>query len=154
MIEADRLRERGFDRGAVRICGSGPESVGIAVERGVGWAANVSLHQIRCVALANGDAELFQALDVRIRQQAPAIGGETEHELSAAAHALLIHVDQVRQGLEVGVVVRMPEPMRLVQRRVGFSGTPAQIAVAVEDVPVLVGNDAVFVAGPADIGEL
>src|ERR1700678_3802105 len=45
----------------------------------------------------------------------------------------------------------MPEPMQVAQWSVGLDGTPAQVAVAVDDVPVLVGHAAAFGAYPAGV---
>src|SRR5205823_11432600 len=48
----------------------------------------------------------------------------------------------------------MPEPMFLVQRRVGFRGPPAQISVTIQYVPILVWNRAFLIAHPAYISVL
>ncbi len=42
----------------------------------------------------------------------------------------------------------------LAQRRICLHGTPAQVAVSVDDVPVLVGDDSVFVTYPSNISIL
>src|SRR6185312_5212792 len=48
----------------------------------------------------------------------------------------------------------MPEPMILVQRRVCFYRAPTEIAVTVENVPVLVRNVSILITGPADVAIL
>src|SRR5207248_8024216 len=52
--------------------------------------------------------------------------------------------------LERLLVIGMPEPMSLVQRRIGLDGPPAQIPVPVNHVPVLVKNFSVFVPDPTN----
>src|SRR5271163_4024513 len=45
----------------------------------------------------------------------------------------------------------MPEPMELTQRRIRFDRTPAQVAVTVDNVPVLVRNETALRTDPASI---
>src|SRR5579872_6226097 len=79
------------------------------------------------------------------------VGRDAEHELSAAAHGLLISRQQLRQTFQTCLIVGMPEPMILPQRSVGFDRAPAQISMTINYVPVLVGNDAVLISHPADV---
>src|SRR5438445_1710231 len=48
----------------------------------------------------------------------------------------------------------MPEPMAFVQRRIRLYGTPAQISMTVQYVPILVWNRAFLIPDPADISVL
>ena len=45
----------------------------------------------------------------------------------------------------------MPEPMEIVERCVDLDGTPAEVAVTVDDIPVVVGDSSLLVANPADV---
>src|SRR5437879_1643141 len=48
----------------------------------------------------------------------------------------------------------MPEPVVLMQRCVCLRRPPAKVSVAVKAIPVLIGNDPIFISCPADISIL
>ena len=113
------------------------------------WRRRMLKGEVALGALAECGAEFLEAGDIGVGEQTAAIGGEAEHELRAAAYGLVVDVEQLVEGLQRRLVVGVPEPVQLAQRRIGFDGTPAAVAVAVDDVPVLVVDDAGLVAHPA-----
>ena len=86
----------------------------------------------------DGSAQLVQPSDVGIREQSPAVGRHPEHELRAPAHGLFVDRGQALEAFQGGLVARMPEPMQLAQRSVCLDGAPAQIAMTIDDIPVLI----------------
>src|SRR5258708_15434707 len=110
--------------------------------------------QIVCIARTDGFARFVQALYVRVGKKAAVIGGDAEHPLSAPAYGVFVAVDEFVDALERGFVVGVPEPVELAERSVYLDGPPAQIAVAVDDVPVLVVDAAGLGACPADVAVL
>ena len=100
----------------------------------------------------SGCAELVQAFDVGCGELAGVVGREAEHELGAAAYGLGVDVEQFVDGAERGLRRWGARTSGRVQRSIGFDGTPAQIAGAVDDVPVLVGDRAALGADPAEVG--
>ena len=64
---------------------------------------------------------------------------------------MVVEGEQVGERFERSLIVGMPEPVELAQRRVGFGGAPAKVAVTVDDIPVVFRDDAGFVADPADV---
>src|SRR6202030_3183005 len=77
-----------------------------------------------------------------------------ENKLTATPHGLLVCAQQFWHALQTGLVMGMPEPMILSQRRIRLNRPPTQIAVPVDDIPVLVRDDSVFVPHPANIAIL
>ena len=53
------------------------------------------------------------------------------------------------EAFERRLVVGMPEPVLVAQGGIGFDRAPVQVPMTVNDVPILVGNLAAFVAYPA-----
>ncbi len=131
----------------------GPKCRGITVQCGFGIAVGASVlgDQIFPVAFPNGRPEFFESLRVSLRQQPSLVGSQSQHQLAAVPDGVVIDGDQFTHRL--GFIIGVPKPM-LAQRRVCFHGPPAQIAGTVDDIPVFVENDAVFVTYPSDISIL
>jgi hypothetical protein len=55
------------------------------------------------------------------------------------------------ERLQALLVIGMPEPAALPERRVGLGSAPAQVAAATDDIPILLRGEAGFVANPANV---
>jgi hypothetical protein len=97
-------------------------------------------------------AEFPQPGYINIRQEPAVVGSKAEHKLGAVADAVVVDVQEFLKRLEMALRVGMPEPVAPPQRRVGLHRTPAKVAVAIDNVPVVGQRVTALVAHPAEIG--
>ena len=129
---------------------AGSLSVAAAAALSSTWPDSAT--RLCCVETMNGCSELLKAFHIGVGYAAGVVGREAEHELGSAAYRFGVDVEQFVDGVEGAFVIGMPEPVFFSERRVGFDGTPAKVAGAVDYVPVFVGDGAGFGADPADVG--
>src|SRR5215469_4365092 len=153
MIEGYRLLQISFESRVMGTRWSRPDSIGIAVERSLGGGVRNMLprDQIVRVPLPNGCPEFFESFHIGFRQQSTPVWSEAEHQLATAADGFLIDGNQVVKRFQCTFVIRVPEPVPLVQRRIGFYGAPTKIPMTIEHVPVFVWNCPVLIACPSDV---
>src|ERR1700722_19148034 len=94
--------------------------------------------QVAGLETVDGCTELLEPGYIGIGQKSPGVGCQPKHELRPSSNRLLIDRSQFLQALHRRLIVRMPEPVQIAQRGIRFYGAPAQIAVAVDDVPILI----------------